>query len=79
MGSKKKYYDEDERFAQCSICDEEIAIEYYMDRGDIVSCGECETDYVIKSRNPVILSLLEDDGYDNDDYDEDNSFNLGYD
>ena len=71
MGKRSKQFDEEERSVRCRVCDEDIAIDYYMDRGDLVACDECGSEFVIKSRNPVILFLLvsEDDEYD-DEYDE---------
>lgn len=80
MGKKKRHTDEEERFVECEVCEEEIAIEYYMDRGDLITCEECGSDYILKSRNPMILSLQEDDEeYEDDYYDEDDYFIQGYD
>ncbi|GAB4334846.1 MAG: hypothetical protein Kow0089_04250 [Desulfobulbaceae bacterium] len=55
-------FDEDDFPIACDVCEEDILIEYYMDRGDLVSCEECGAEYVIKARNPLILIQLGEDG-----------------
>ena len=80
MGKKNRQYDHEERFTRCKICDGEIVIEHFMERGEVVSCEECESEYILKSLKPIILTLLEeDDDYDDDYFDEDDYFNQGYD
>ena len=73
MGKRSRQFEEDERFAKCHVCHEAIAIEYYLDRDDVVYCDECDSEYVLQSRDPVRISLIVDDidDYDNaffDDY-----------
>ncbi len=80
MGKKKRHNDQEERFVECEVCEEEITIEYFMDRGDLITCEECDSNYILKSRNPIILSLQEEEeDYDDDYFDEDDYFNQGYD
>ncbi|MGW8195864.1 MAG: hypothetical protein ACWGOX_16535 [Desulforhopalus sp.] len=56
--AKKKQLDR-ERFGRCDICNEPIPIEFYFNKGDEVTCYECGSEYIIISRAPVKLSLLE--------------------
>jgi hypothetical protein len=46
---------------------EYIPIEYYFSKGDAIVCYECGTEYVLSSKEPVKLTMLEAD-YDPDDY-----------
>lgn len=67
MGRKSRHFDEDERFARCGVCHEDIIIEFYQDSGDVVYCDECDSKYLLQSRDPIRLSLIDEDF---DDYDE---------
>lgn len=79
MGKREIQFEE-ERFARCDVCDEYIAIDFYLDTGDLVCCEECDSEYVIKSLDPITLLLLADDydEYDDDGFDDDYS-SKGYD
>ena len=80
MEDKNRLNIEEEQFVECEVCQEEIAIDYFMDSGDLVACEECGSDYILKSRVPITLDLQEeDDDYDDDYFDEDDYFNQGYD
>lgn len=57
MGKKNQI--DRERFGRCEICMELIPIEYYFNKGDEITCYECGTEYIILSKAPVKLSLLE--------------------
>ena len=72
MGKRSSQFEEDERFVRCHICHEDIAIEYYLEHDDVIYCKECDSEYVLKSRNPVRISLLNDnlDDYDDDFFDD---------
>jgi len=59
MGKFNKHQSDRERFGKCSICLEYIPIEYYFAQGDTVVCYECGTEYILTSKNPVRLSIME--------------------
>ena len=67
MAKFNKHQGDRERFGKCEICMELIPIEYYFNKGDEITCYECGTEYIIKSKAPVKLSMLEA-SYDPDDY-----------
>lgn len=73
MGKRSKRY-EDEIEVRCEECDEYFIIEYYQDRGDLVTCEECGTDFLIKSRNPLILEMLDEEEEEEDLYFEDDDY-----
>lgn len=73
MGKRSKRYEEEERVAECGVCGGDIVLEHYLDRGDLIYCDECESEYVIKSNYPLRLVLIEDDEFDDefdDEYDD---------
>ena len=72
MGKKSKQY-ENEQIVDCEACDGLISLEFYFRSGDVVCCEECGAEYLINSRKPLRLQLLEeeDDYYDDDDFEED--------
>lgn len=74
MGKFNKHQGDRERFGKCEICMEYIPIEYYFSKGDAIVCYECGTEYVLTSKEPVKLTMLEAD-YDPDDYYGDTLFN----
>jgi hypothetical protein len=78
MGKRSRQFVEDERFVRCHVCHEDIAIEYYLDRDDVVCCDECDSEYVLQSRNPVKISLIVDDIDDDESFFDDYS-GKGYD
>ncbi len=65
----KHSHDEAEEYGKCSICLEHIPVEYYFSAGDTLVCYECGTEYVLLSKNPVQLSILEEGEYQDDEYD----------
>ena len=81
MGKRSRQFEEEERFVRCEVCHEEIIIDYYLDREDVVCCEGCDSEFVIKSRNPTILFLLDGDydDYYGDDGFEDDFFGKSYD
>lgn len=70
--SQFEEFEEDERFARCHVCHEDIVIDYYLERDDVIYCEECDSEYVLTSRNPIRISLLNDnlDDYDDDFFDD---------
>ena len=74
MGKFNKHQGDREKFGKCSICMEYIPIEYYFSQGDAIVCYECGTEYVLSSKDPVKLTMLEAE-YDPDDYYSDTLFN----
>jgi len=67
MGKFNKHQNDRERFGKCENCLEYIPIEYYFNKGDEITCYECGTEYIIVSKSPVKLSMLESI-YDPDDF-----------
>lgn len=74
MGKKgmKDKYDE---IVDCGACDSFISIASSIKRGDVVYCEDCDAEYLIKSRKPLRLEMLDDEdvyntqsGYDDDNY-----------
>ncbi len=66
MGKKRRSYEQEARFARCDVCYGEIPIEFYFAKGEVVVCSECDTEYILDCRQPVILSMFEnsfDDGF----------------
>jgi alpha-aminoadipate/glutamate carrier protein LysW len=51
---------------------QEIALDIDADdveEGDVVSCEECGTEFEVVATEPLQLSQVEDDGYDDEDED----------
>lgn len=55
-----KQYDRVKYF-KCEVCLKDIAIEYYFIVGDAITCNDCSTEYVLKSKNPLELVRQEPD------------------
>lgn len=68
MARLDQQFDEEDFEVRCELCDEYIVIEYYLDQGDLVTCEECEADYLIKSRDPFILAPVDEEESDDDYY-----------
>ena len=59
---------EEEILVECKVCEEDIAIDTFMDMGDTVYCEECDSEFIITSTNPIMIKLLdEEDNYEYDD------------
>lgn len=67
MGKRSKRYEEEMRLGKCDLCDNDICIDFYYDRGDTIFCDDCSAEYLIKCRQPLRLILL-DEEYDDDFY-----------
>ncbi len=79
MGKRSRQFEEEERFVRCEVCEEDIVVEFYIDSGDLISCEECGSEFIVKSRDPLMLFLLEDEYDEYDDEFPDEDFLGGYD
>lgn len=67
MGKLGKHRNDRDRFGKCEICLKYIPVEYYFSKGDEIVCYECGTEYIISSKDPVKLNMVQD-SYGADDY-----------
>ncbi|WP_319549777.1 hypothetical protein [Desulfogranum marinum] len=67
MGKFNKHRVDNYRFGKCEICRQDIPIDYYFSKGDLIMCSECGTEYILTSKSPVKLSIAEG-SYGPDDY-----------
>ena len=49
------------KYFKCEVCLKNIAIEYYFTVGDSIVCNDCNTEYVLQSKNPLDLVRQEPD------------------
>ena len=70
MGKLNYQQGERNRFGTCDICLKSIPVQYYFCKGDEIVCYECGTEYIIKSKNPVKLSMIEDRYWSSHEYGE---------
>lgn len=79
---KKELKDENEAIVDCDACNGIISIGSSLRRGAVVCCEECQAEYLLNSRKPLTLKLLENEeeniynmisGYD----DVDDDFSMG--
>ncbi|HHO47798.1 MAG TPA: hypothetical protein ENN06_05015 [Desulfobacteraceae bacterium] len=61
MGKRNRRYENAVRYGRCDMCDADIPLEHFIDRGDAVSCGECGAEYVIQALQPVRLKVQEEE------------------
>ena len=59
-------YDMDLENPECEICGGEIVLEDGLAEDDIVYCEECEAEYVVSSLDPLVLTPLDEDDFDED-------------
>ena len=78
MGKRSRQFEEEERFVRCHVCYEDIAIEFYLERGDVVYCQECDSEYILKSKNPTRIALLYNDTDEYNDFFFDDYSSNGY-
>ena len=70
MSNDDQEYEEVE--VDCEVCEEPMIIDSYMEKDDVVTCEECGAEYLIESRDPLILEVFDEDDDDDDiDYYED--------
>ncbi len=66
--------DEDGLVAECTVCGGDIFIDRDSEEEDVVYCNDCEAEFLIRSLEPLRLTLLDDDIDEEvdgkDDYDE---------
>jgi hypothetical protein len=79
---EKSLKEKNKEIIDCEACNGVISIGSSMRKGAVVCCEECDVKYLVNSRGPLRLELLEDEeeniytmrgGYD-DDFDD---FNIG--
>lgn len=70
--------DEDDAIVEeCSVCSGDIYIDADCEEDDIVYCNDCEAEYLVRSLDPLRLTLLDDDiaaGGDEEDSDFDEDY-----
>ena len=70
--------DEDGLVAECTVCGGDIFIDRDSEEEDVVYCNDCEAEYLVRSLEPLRLTLLDDD-INPDGDDEDSDFDEDYD
>ncbi len=54
----------------CPECENALVIDTdEVEEGDVVSCEECGTEFEVVATEPLQLSQVEDEGYDDEDAD----------
>ncbi|NLZ17688.1 MAG: hypothetical protein GX087_08165 [Desulfobulbaceae bacterium] len=53
--------DDDALVEECSVCSGDIYIDHDCEEEDIVYCNDCEAEYLVRSLEPLRLTLLDDD------------------
>jgi len=57
----REHDEEDVRIEECSICGGDIIVDGFCEEEDIVYCNDCEAEFAIRSLDPLLLKLLDDD------------------
>lgn len=60
MGTFNNHQSDRNRFGKCEICLNYIPVEHYFSKGDEIVCYECGTEYIISSKKPIKLSMIDD-------------------
>ena len=58
MPKNIKRHSDNQRFAKCEICLSHIPIQYYFNIQDTIICYQCKTEYVLKSKDPIQLEIV---------------------
>lgn len=53
--------DDDALVTECSVCGGDIYIDSDCDEEDVVYCNDCEAEFLVRSLEPLRLTLLDDD------------------
>lgn len=61
MGKRSRRYENEVRSRRCEICHDDVELEFYLERGDIVTCGNCGTEYLIRSLQPLRLKRIDEE------------------
>jgi alpha-aminoadipate carrier protein LysW len=61
MIAEKENEEDDVLVEECAICAGDIIVDGYCEEEDIVYCNDCEAEYMIRSLDPLSLTLLNDD------------------
>jgi alpha-aminoadipate carrier protein LysW len=61
VGKRNKRYEKEFRAGRCELCDGDVELEFYVERGDVVACTNCGAEYVIKALQPIRLKLIEEE------------------
>ncbi|MDD3618373.1 MAG: hypothetical protein RBR09_02525 [Desulfobulbaceae bacterium] len=61
MSKRNRRYENAVRYGRCGMCDADIPLEHFFERGDVVSCGGCGAEYVIQALQPVRLKVQEEE------------------
>lgn len=51
----------------CPECDADVHVDTDIDKGELVSCEECNTDLEVVGLDPVELDIVEEEDLDDDD------------
>lgn len=62
-----------EEEVDCEVCEETMIVDSYMEKDDVVTCEECGAEYLIESRDPLILEIIDDEDDDDIDFYDDYS------
>jgi alpha-aminoadipate carrier protein LysW len=54
----------------CPECDADVHVDTDADKGDMLSCEECGTDLELVGLEPIELDIVEEEGFDEDEEDE---------
>ncbi len=69
--------EEDAIVAECTVCNGDIYIDHDCEEDDIVYCNDCEAEYLVRSLDPLRLTLLDED-LNPDGDEEDSDFDEDY-
>jgi len=61
MAVDKERDEEEVQIEECSICGGDIIVDGFCEEEDIVYCNDCEAEFMIRSLDPLLLKLLDDD------------------
>lgn len=68
MAKTTKKANERQKYGKCEICLSSIPIQYYFSINDTIVCYQCGTEYLITSKEPIVL-VMQEKRYDPDELD----------